>query len=297
MESLLTEAGHEVRGFDLQDGFDILNRGQVAAAMSGIDGVVHLAAVPWVKPDTARLLATNVTGTWNVATAAAAAGLRRFIFLSSVHTLGVLEGDATLNYLPIDDSHSAKPVNSYGLSKLMAEEALKAVTARTGMTTICLRATSVWLPENYERAYDRWQKDPHREWASNWEYGSFLDVRDLAAAIEAALSGYATGHHRLLICGPDISADGRRSSREVAAARYPGVEWRGGPEYDAEPWRALVDTSLAQKTLGWTPRYSWREWLAQNSQRPSLRTRVVKLARGVLQRNRPGPRRASSQPG
>ena len=39
----------------------------------------------------------------------------------------------------------------------------------------------------------------------------------------------------------------------------PEVEWRGGREYDEEPYKGLVDNSRAKKILGWAPQYRWRE--------------------------------------
>jgi UDP-glucose 4-epimerase len=40
---------------------------------------------------------------------------------------------------------------------------------------------------------------------------------------------------------------------------HPDVPWRGGPEYDADPFKALVDNSKAKRVLGWQPKHTWRE--------------------------------------
>ena len=45
--------------------------------------------------------------------------------------------------------------------------------------------------------------------------------------------------------------------QELAAQIHPDVPWRGGEEYEREPFRALVDNSGAKQVLGWQPRYSW----------------------------------------
>jgi UDP-glucose 4-epimerase len=41
------------------------------------------------------------------------------------------------------------------------------------------------------------------------------------------------------------------------ATYLPGVEWRGGAEYESDPYRSLVDFRRAQRVLGWRPRHSW----------------------------------------
>ena len=240
IETELKATGHAVSGFDVRDRHDIRKPQQLEKAMRGIEAVVHLAGeTNRVKP-TAEILTINVTGTLNVLSAAANAGVRRFVYLSSVNALGVFLDESNPDYLPIDDAHPARPRNAYGLSKLLAEETCGYFTTTAGMTTVCLRSTSVWLPENYERAFDRWRQDPKREWHPSWEYGTFIDVRDLASAIQAGLKTEISGHHRLLVCAPDISVDGR-SSHEIARSRYPDVEWRGGPEYEEQPSLALID--------------------------------------------------------
>ncbi|MPZ49474.1 MAG: NAD-dependent epimerase/dehydratase family protein [Dehalococcoidia bacterium] len=263
IETQLRQAGHQVSGFDIRDRLDIQKPRHLEKAMRSIEAVVHLAAQTNRDKPATEILTANVNGTWNVLAAAAPAGVQRFVYLSSVNALGIFLGEANPDYLPIDDAHPSRPRNAYGVSKLLAEEVCRHFTTTTGMTTVCLRSASVWLPQNYERALERWRQDPGREWHASWEYGSFIDVSDLASAVQTALEPDVTGHHRLLVCAPDISADGR-SSREIARCRYPDVEWRGGSEYDAEPSRALIDTSGARETLGWTPRHTWQAWLAEH---------------------------------
>ena len=95
------------------------------------------------------------------------------------------------------------------------------------------------------------------EWDPFWEYGAFIDVRDLASACIAALSCPIDDHATLLVTAPDITTSGS-TSRELAEFVHPGVEWRGGPEYDSDPFRTLLDIEPARRTLGWEPRHTWR---------------------------------------
>ncbi len=61
----------------------------------------------------------------------------------------------------------------------------------------------------------------------------------------------------LLLCADDISS-AHRPSQEMAQSLLPGVEWRGGQEYEHEPYKALINTQLAKEMLQWVPRHRWR---------------------------------------
>ena len=82
-----------------------------------------------------------------------------------------------------------------------------------------------------------------------------MDVRDVASAVELALTVPLAGHHRVTVCAADIAAT--RPSLEMAAQLAPDVPVKAGAQYQASPWRALVDCSAAEHVLGWHPRFSW----------------------------------------
>jgi hypothetical protein len=64
-----------------------------------------------------------------------------------------------------------------------------------------------------------------------------------------------TGHHRALLCAADIAAT--RPSLEQAARITPDVPIRDRARYQSDPWRALVDCSVAETVLGWRPAHRW----------------------------------------
>ena len=263
---LLTTSGFDVRGFDLAEGDDLLDRQAVERAAAGCDAVVHAAALNSDRAGTAgQIQAVNVLGTWHVLEAAARAGASRVVYFSSVQALGIGEGEQPPEYLPVDDDHPRNASRPYGLSKCQAEDMCAGVTATSGMTTVCLRPVAIWTAERYGEVTRRRERDPASEWQPFWEFGAFVDVRDVAAAVLAALSRPAGGHLRTLLCAPDISATA--PGREMARRLLPGVPWRGGSEYDADPWTALV-RNRAAGALGWTPRHGWRRWLTRSGARP-----------------------------
>lgn len=116
-----------------------------SAALAGIDIVIHLAARVHVMDETAQdLLAAyrsvNVAGTENLARQAAAAGVRRLVFLSSVKVHGE-ESDT-----PYTEENQPAPQDPYGVSKREAEEILHTIAAETGLEVVIIRPPLVYGP-------------------------------------------------------------------------------------------------------------------------------------------------------
>ncbi len=109
----LLRTGHEVAPFDLGDGSDVCDEAAVARAVTGVEAVVHLAALNEDAPAT-QIMATNVGGTWNVLSAAADQDIDRVVFASSVNSLGVFRGRRPPDYFPIDDDHPTYATSAYG---------------------------------------------------------------------------------------------------------------------------------------------------------------------------------------
>ncbi|OCR26374.1 NAD-dependent dehydratase [Pseudomonas syringae] len=115
--------------------------------VEGVDVVIHAAARVHVMNDTsqdpeAEYLRINVAGTLNLADQAAAAGVKRFIFISSIK----VNGDATASTKPFSADQPANPSDPYGVSKARAEQALRELAARTGMEVVIIRPVLVYGP-------------------------------------------------------------------------------------------------------------------------------------------------------
>jgi nucleoside-diphosphate-sugar epimerase len=252
----LKHLGHHVTGFDRDDGQDIRDLAAVKRAADGCAAIVHLAAL---AHDTAgppeQIMSVNVLGTWHVLLAAEAAGASRVIYFSSAQVLGTAEGERLPDYFPLDDEHPRRAMRTYGLSKLLAEDLCAGFTARTGIPTVALRPVWVWHPGMYARIEARWQAEPSSEWEPYWEFGAFVDVRDVAAAVSDALTVSLAGHHRMLLCAADIAAT--EPSLDIATRLSSGVPFRDHALYRQTPWRSLVDCSAATRALGWRPSRTW----------------------------------------
>ncbi|HVQ88159.1 MAG TPA: NAD(P)-dependent oxidoreductase [Actinomycetes bacterium] len=269
----LTHAGHEVVGYDLVDGDDVLDYAHLLASATGCHAVIHLAALD-EEPDEHSELSprsigsapdiatTNIAGTRNVLAAAAQVGMKRVVFLSSVDVLGCFMGQGNPDYLPIDDYHPTNPKGPYALSKLAAEDLCEEFTKTTGIPTICLRPPGVFDAATYAFIRTARTENPEFEWSPFWEYGAFIDVADLAQAVLHALTEEIFGHHRLLVCAGDISSSSE-DSLQLAKRLLPDVPVHHPGQYKRHPFAALVDSSNATALLRWVPQHSWRPTNAQ----------------------------------
>jgi UDP-glucose 4-epimerase len=117
-----------------------------ASALAGCDAVVHLAARVHVMADNAvdsleEFRRVNVQGTLNLARQAAVAGVRRFVFVS---TIGV-NGAATFQQ-PFSSADKAVPHSPYAVSKYEAELGLRALASETGLEVVIIRPPLVYGP-------------------------------------------------------------------------------------------------------------------------------------------------------
>ncbi|MCD5978834.1 UDP-glucose 4-epimerase family protein [Pseudomonas quasicaspiana] len=116
-------------------------------ALSEVSVVIHCAARVHVMSDSeanplAAFRVVNVEGTLNLARQAAAAGVMRFIFISSIKVNG--EGTSPgRSYSALDNP---APLDPYGISKLEAEQGLRTLAAQTGMEVVIIRPVLVYGP-------------------------------------------------------------------------------------------------------------------------------------------------------
>jgi nucleoside-diphosphate-sugar epimerase len=246
----------EVVEFDIADGHDVMDAPAMAAAAQGCDAVVHAAGgFGRGGGNEASTITLNVTGNWNALTAAQEAGAKRVVTFSSVNALGVFRGEARPDYFPIDDDHPIRPPTAYGIAKRLIEEMCRCFTLTTGISTVCFRPPAVLGPERHARYAAARAADPAAEWTPFWEYGCFIDVRDVALAVLAALRWREAGHLTALICADDVTSP--VPVRELAQRLMPEVPWKGPEPID--PNALLVRCDRARKVLGWAPRYRWAD--------------------------------------
>lgn len=118
-----------------------------SSLLTGCDAVVHAAARVHVMCDGAKdplaaYRAVNVAGTLHLARQAAEAGVKRFVFISSVK----VNGEESRPGVPFTASDRPNPLDPYGVSKAEAEAGLIALAADTGMELVIVRPPLVYGP-------------------------------------------------------------------------------------------------------------------------------------------------------
>ncbi|WP_348683280.1 UDP-glucose 4-epimerase family protein [Acidovorax soli] len=116
-------------------------------ALNGVSAVVHCAARVHVMRDTSadpleEFRRINVQGTLNLARQAAVAGVRRFVFVSSIK----VNGEATQPGRPFKADGVLAPLDAYGVSKMEAEQGLREIGQQTGMEVVIIRPPLVYGP-------------------------------------------------------------------------------------------------------------------------------------------------------
>lgn len=176
-------------------------------ALDGVDAVVHLAARVHVMEETAadplaEFRRTNVEGTRLLLERARAAGVRRFVFLSSVKAMGEANG------APWTEDDPPAPADPYGASKLEAEAVVREA-AGSGLQATALRVPLVYGPGmkgNMLRLFDAVDRGHPLPFGRVRNRRSLLYVGNLVQAVRAVLSLPGPGYRLFLASdGEDVS--------------------------------------------------------------------------------------------
>jgi UDP-glucose 4-epimerase len=264
VETELRGRGHDVVALDIagprRDGFtrlDLTDYGAVVDALSaiderhhGLDGVVHLGAIPapGLETDVATFQ-NNMLATFHVVQAARRAGIGRVVTASSETVLG-LPFEIAPPYAPVDEQYDTRPESVYSLTKHLEEElARKVVRWDPELSITALRFSNVMVPADYA-AFADFQDDPAKR---KWNLWGYIDARDAAQAIDLALEAGRPGFDRFIIAAADTVME--RSSASLMAEYFPDVEVRR----ELDEHETLLGIDHARDALGYAPQHSWRD--------------------------------------
>ena len=139
---------------------NIADYDEIAAAMVGVDAVVHLAADSSPSADWASVRDRNIIGTFNVFESARLAGVNKVIFASTNHVMGMYDRD---RQWPVYNDQPVRPDSLYGVSKAFGEALARHYSDRYGMSMICLRIG--WFLERPVDEIGLWMWLSHRDGA------------------------------------------------------------------------------------------------------------------------------------
>jgi nucleoside-diphosphate-sugar epimerase len=234
---------------------DLRRAGDLYEALRSAYGIIHLGAyqAPNLAPD-AETFSNNVSATYNVLRAAADMGTKKVVVVSSTAAFGFIYATRLWapDYLPVDEHHPSKPQDSYGLSKVVGEQIADSICAiHPEMTISSLRFPGINFDLSYESFRERW-KVPAARASGFWTY---IDARDAATACRLALEAEFHGHEVMIAAAP-LSCM-MQPMRELVAQYLPsGAAIRGAGDH----WSG-VDSSKAQKLLGFQARHLWQNYL------------------------------------
>jgi len=260
----LQDAGHWVLTLDAvgERGatftrIDLTDYGQVVDALmaiddrhSGLDAVVHLAAIPagGIAPDSATF-SNNMLSTFNVFQAARRAGIQRIVYASSETLLGI-PFETPPPYLPVDEEYASRPESVYSVVKHLEEElATKLVRWDPELSITALRFSNVLDTADY-KLVPGYQNDASLR---RWNLWGYIDTRDGAQAVERALAVNLPGFDTFIIAAADTLME--RPSVDLAAEEFPGVEFTR----EVVGTDTLLSIDKARRVLGYNPQHSWRD--------------------------------------
>jgi UDP-glucose 4-epimerase len=247
-------------------------------ALAGCDAVVHLAARVHVMRDgasdpLAQFRRVNTEGTLRLAGQAAQAGVRRFVFISSVKVNG--EGRDE----PYRETDAAAPEDAYGISKWEAEQGLQTIAEETRLEIVILRPPLVYGPgvkANFARLLKIVKRGVPLPLGSIRNRRSLLYLGNFVDAIRLCVEHpAAAGQTFLLDDGQAISTPELILAVALAAGRAPrllpvpprllqlvGTVLGKGAAVSRLTGSLHVDASAIRSRLGWRPRFSLQEGLA-----------------------------------
>ena len=248
-------------------------------ALRDVNVVVHLAARVHVMNDTeadplTAFRAVNVDGPLNLARQAAAAGVKRFVFITSVK----VNGESTQMGQAFTEADAPNPQDAYGHSKHEAEQGLRQLAADTGMEVVIIRPPLVYGP-GVKANFASLMRAVQRGWplplGAVYNQRSLVALDNLVDFIITCITHPQAANQTFLVSdGQDLSTTelvrGMAQAAGVPARLLPVPVWAlqagasllgKGDAVQRLCGNLQVDTSKARNLLGWAPPVSVEEGL------------------------------------
>jgi UDP-glucose 4-epimerase len=257
---------------------DVMRLPQLLAALRGVDGVLHLAAMmsismdrdPWAGLD------VNIRGAQNVIEAARACGVAKLVFASSNAVYGYGPGVAgdLVEHTPFHSAGAPPGAILYGASKIIGEQLCRDAHRKHGLDYVALRYSTVYGERQHYRAanalyiietYDRIKAGQRpRVIGDGSESKHFVYVGDLARANAMAFEADATD------IAVNISGPAPVTTLELVRLVAELCGSTLAPErVEPEPGKVRltsggafrIDHAAAEQAIGWRPQVEMREGL------------------------------------
>ncbi|MDM9624450.1 UDP-glucose 4-epimerase GalE [Rhizobium sp. S152] len=237
--------------------------------------ILHFAALIEVGEsvkDPVAFYENNVIGTLTLLAAAQDAGIKAFVFSSTCATYGLPQS------VPLDETHRQVPINPYGRTKYIVEQALSDYDQYTSFRSVMLRYFNA-AGADFEGRIGEWhqpethaiplaidaalgRRDGFKVFGSDYEtrdgtcVRDYIHVLDLADAHVRAVEYLLRGGESVALnlgTGTGTTVKELLTSIEEVSARPFPVEYVGRREGDSHT--LVANNDKARETLGWVPRY------------------------------------------
>jgi len=247
-------------------------------ALQGCDGVVHLAAqvhdMTGKTPESV-MWDVNIDGSVRLLEAAIAAGVKRFVFVSSVKAVG----EHTEAAAPFDVHTTPTPQDPYGRSKLEGEQALTKTAEGADIQLVILRPTFVYgwpLVGNFKLLVNAVRSGYHLPFMAVNNRRDMIYVGNLADAIATACHTENTTNVPYFVCDGDpvstpelirrvgdaFGTPAKLVNFPLIALRIAGAITRKSAAIQRLTENLEVDSSTFCRDAGWQPPYKMSEGLA-----------------------------------
>lgn len=209
----------------------------------------------------------NILGSLNVITNCLKFGVGRIVYASSG---GAVYGDP--QYLPADENHPVNPVSQYGVSKHTVEHYLHLYSTLHGLDYAVLRYANVYGP----------RQNPFGEagvvaiFATQMLTGKqptifgpgdkTRDYAHVSDVVEANILALERGRNSILNIGTGVETSDQQVFDTLAGV----LGHKGRPIYapvrKGEVYRICLECSKARRELGWTPRVSLQQGIANTAE-------------------------------
>ena len=247
-------------------------------ALTGVDTIIHLAARVHIMDDPSadpltEFRKVNTEGTAQLAREAVKAGVRRFVFISSIKVNG------EENAAPYTPDSPSSPSDPYGISKWEAEQVLREIEVETGLEVVIVRPTLVYGPgvkANFLNMMKIINRGIPLPFAFIINKRSLIYVGNLVDALATcATHPEAAGKTYLVSDGEDVSTPelirrtasalgvpARLFSVPVSLMKLAGKLTGKSGAMNRLTGSLTVDSSKIQRELGWKPAFTMAEGLA-----------------------------------
>lgn len=251
-----------------------------SSALSGVNVVVHAAARAHILRDEVanpleEYRQVNVEGTLNLARQAVAAGVKRFVYISSIK----VNGESTTGLPAFIEANRATPGDPYGVSKHEAEEGLRLLAKETGLEVVIIRPPLVYGPAvkaNFLSLLKLSATKLPLPFGSVNNKRSMVYVGNLVDLIVRCIHHPSAANETFLVSdGDDVSLRSLLTMLRAAMGRSPRLVpvpvWSFKLAGALTGKRAVVDrlvgdlqvdSSKARTLLGWVPPYTVEQGIA-----------------------------------